>query len=46
MDESDDPVEQAVTAASLLDTIVFLCAKACELAMARVCAGRARQCAT
>jgi hypothetical protein len=33
---SDDPedaaLEQAITAASLLDTIVYLCAKACELA--------------
>ncbi len=41
MSEHDDPreeqdhdaaLEQAITAASLLDTIVFLCAKACELA--------------
>ena len=38
MHEHDDPaeqeeaLEQAITAASLLDTIVFLCAKACELA--------------
>ena len=32
-DELDDvALEQAMTAASLLDTIVFLCAKACELA--------------
>jgi hypothetical protein len=32
-DELDDAaLEQAITAASLLDTIVFLCAKACELA--------------
>jgi len=28
----DKVLEQAITAASLLDTIVFLCAKACELA--------------
>ena len=40
MDAHDDPgeepddaaIEHAVSAASLLDTIVFLCAKACELA--------------
>jgi hypothetical protein len=33
-DEEDDgaALEQAITAAGLLDTIVFLCAKACELA--------------
>jgi len=30
--EEGDVLEQAITAASLLDTIVFLCAKACELA--------------
>ncbi len=28
----DAALEQAISAASLLDTIVFLCAKACELA--------------
>ncbi len=31
-DPDDAAIEQAITAASLLDTIVFLCAKACELA--------------
>lgn len=31
-EEDDAALEQAITAASLLDTIVFLCAKACELA--------------
>lgn len=32
MPDDADPLERAITAANLLDTTVYLCAKACELA--------------
>ncbi len=32
MDRDADPLAAAITAANLLDTTVYLCAKACELA--------------
>jgi hypothetical protein len=31
-DEHDEDLEHAITAANLLDTIAFLCAKSCQLA--------------
>lgn len=32
MADDEDPLARAITAANLLDTTVYLCAKACELA--------------